>query len=137
LESRLTSLGRVGLAYPGYARFNKVCGFGSKKKAHGLTWGKGGVGLQSHAIRGEVNGSREVFSLVTLYHKSHRHLDPLALRRALKCSYVLYHAIRIHVEERIINGPCWGSMKGSKRLCSMEILVDTSTLRSKGEVTIV
>jgi len=106
LESCLTSLGRVRLTYPSYAGFNEVCGFGSKKEAHGLTWGKGGVGLQSHAIRGEVNGCREVLSLTTLYHQSDRHLDPLTLRRALKCSYVVYHAIMIHVEERIINGPC-------------------------------
>ncbi len=105
MESRLTSLGRVSLAYPGHARLNKVCGFGGKKKAHGLTWGKGGVGLQSHAIRRKVNGCRQVFSLTTLHHKSDRHLDSLTLRRALKCSCVFYHAIRIHVEEWIINGP--------------------------------
>jgi hypothetical protein len=76
-------LGRVHLAYPDYARFNEAVGFGSKKEAHGLARDKGGVGLQSQAMRGEVNGSSEVFSLVTLYHKSHSHLDPLTLRPAL------------------------------------------------------
>jgi hypothetical protein len=76
-------LGRVSLAYPDYARFNEAVGFGSKKEAHGLARGKGGLGLQSQAMEGEVNGSSEVFSLVTLYHKSHSHLDPLTLRRAL------------------------------------------------------
>jgi hypothetical protein len=76
-------LGRVSLAYPDYARFNEAVGFGGKKEAHGLARGKGGVGLQSQTIRGEVNGSGEVFSLVTLYHKSHSHLDPPTLRRAL------------------------------------------------------
>jgi len=48
-----------------------------------LARGKGGVRLQSHAMTGEVNGSSEVFSLVTLYHKSHRYLDPLTLRAVL------------------------------------------------------
>jgi hypothetical protein len=76
-------LGRVSLAYPDYARFDEAVGFGCKKEAHGLARGKGGVRLQSQAIRGEANGSSEVFSLVTLYHKSHSHLDPLTLRRAL------------------------------------------------------
>jgi hypothetical protein len=83
LESCLTSLCRVILAYPDYARFNEAVGFGSKKEAHGLPRSKRGVGLQSQAIRGEVNRSSEVFSLVTLYHKSHSHLDPLTLRRAI------------------------------------------------------
>ena len=65
MESCLTSLGRVSLAYPDYAGFNKAVGVGGKKQAHGLARGKGGVGLQSQAIRGEVNGSADVFSLVT------------------------------------------------------------------------
>ncbi len=82
-ESYLTSLGRVSLAYPDYARFNEAGGIGSKKETHGLAWGKGGVGLQAQAMRGEVNGSSEVFSLVTLHHESHSHLDPLTLRPAL------------------------------------------------------
>jgi len=82
-ESYLTSLGRVSLAYPDYARFNEAGGIGSKKEAHGLAWGKGAVGLQAQAMRGEVNGSSEVLSLVTLHHKSHSHLDPLTLRPAL------------------------------------------------------
>jgi hypothetical protein len=76
-------LGHVSFAYPDYARFNEAIGIGSKKHAHGLAWCKGGVGLQSQAMRGEVNGSSEVFSLVTLYYKSHRYLDPLTLRPAL------------------------------------------------------
>jgi hypothetical protein len=76
-------LGRVSLAYPDYARFDEAVGFGTKKEAHRLAQGKGGLGLQSHAMRGEVNGSSELFSLVTLYHKSHRYLDPLTLRPAL------------------------------------------------------
>jgi hypothetical protein len=80
LESCLTSLGRVSLAYPDYAGFNKAGGFGSKKEAHGLARGKGGVGLQSQAVRGEVNRSSDVFSLVTLYHNSHSHLDTHTLR---------------------------------------------------------
>ena len=84
MESCLTSLGRVSLAHPGYAGFNEAGGFGGKKEAYGLARGKGSVGLQSQAIRGEVNGSSEVFSLVTLYHKSNSHLDPLTLRRAIK-----------------------------------------------------
>jgi len=83
LESCLTSLGRVSLAYPDYAGFNKAVGVGSNKEAQGLARGKGGVGLQSQAIRGEVSGSADVFSLVTLNHKRHSHLDPLTLRRAL------------------------------------------------------
>ena len=82
MKSCLTSLGRVSLAYPDYARFNKAVGLGSKKEAHGLARGKGGVGLQSQAMRGKVNGSSEVFSLVALYNKSHSHLDPLTLRPA-------------------------------------------------------
>ena len=82
MESCLTSLGRVSLAYPDYARFNDAGGFGSKKEAHGLAGGKGGVGLQSQAIRGEVHGRGEVFSLITLYHQSHSHSHPLTLRRA-------------------------------------------------------
>jgi len=56
----------------------------TQKEAYGLARGKGSVGLQSQAIRGEVNGSSEVFSLVTLDHKSNSHLDPLTLRRAIK-----------------------------------------------------
>ena len=76
-------MGRLSLAYPNYARFDEAVGFGSKKEAHGLARGKGGVGLQSQAMRGEVNGSSKVFSLVTLYHESHSHLDPLTLRPAL------------------------------------------------------
>jgi hypothetical protein len=83
LESYLTTLGRVSLAYPDYAGFNDVFGVGSKKEAHGLARGKGGVGLQSQAIRGEVNGSADVLSLVTFYHDSHSHLDTLTLPRAL------------------------------------------------------
>jgi len=83
LESRLAGLGRVSFAYPDYAGLNEEVGVGGKKQAHGLARGKGGVGLQSQAIRGEVNGSADVFSLVTLYHKRHSHLDTLALRRAL------------------------------------------------------
>jgi hypothetical protein len=82
-ESCPVSLGRVSLAYPDYARFNEAVGFGSKKEAHGLARGKGGLGLQSQAMRGEVNGSSEVFSLVTLYYKSHRYLDPFTLRPPL------------------------------------------------------
>jgi hypothetical protein len=82
LESCLTGLGRVRLAYPDYAGFNEAVGVGGKKQAHGLAWGKGGVGLQAQARRGEVNGSADVFSLVTLYHKRHSHLDTLTLRRA-------------------------------------------------------
>jgi hypothetical protein len=76
-------LGRVSLAYPDNARFNEAVGIGSEKEAHRLARGKGGVGLQSQAMRREVNGSREVFSLVTLYHKRHSHLDLLTLRPAL------------------------------------------------------
>jgi hypothetical protein len=76
-------LGRGSLAYPDYARFNEAGGFGSKKEAHGLARGKRGVGLQSQAMRGEVNGISEAFSLVTFYHKSHSHLEPLTLRPAL------------------------------------------------------
>ena len=74
---------RVSLPYPDYARINEAIGIGSKKEAHGLARGKGGVGLQSHAMTGEVNGSSKVFSLVTLYHNSHSYLDPLTLRPAL------------------------------------------------------
>jgi hypothetical protein len=73
----------VSLAYPDYARFNEAGGFGSKKEAHGLARGKRSVGLQSQAMRGEVNGSSEEFSLVTLYHKSHSYLGPRTLRPAL------------------------------------------------------
>jgi hypothetical protein len=83
LESCLTSLGRVSLAYPDYAGFNEAVGVGGKQQAHGLARGKGGVGLQAQAIGGEVNGSTDVFSLLTLYHKRHSHLNPLTLRRAL------------------------------------------------------
>jgi hypothetical protein len=82
LESRLAGLGRVGLAYPDYAGFNEEVGIGGKKQAHGLARGKGGVGLQSQAIGGEVNGSPDVFSLLTFDHHSHSHLNPLTLRRA-------------------------------------------------------
>ena len=83
LESCLTSLGRVSPAYPDYAGFNEVVGVGGKKQAHGLARGKGGVRLQSQAVRGEVNRSADVFSLVTLYHNSHSHLDTLTLGRAV------------------------------------------------------
>jgi hypothetical protein len=76
-------LGRVSAAYPGYARINEAGGFGGKKEAHGLAWGKPDGGLQSQAIRGEVNGGSEVFSLVTLYHKSHRNFDLLPLQQTL------------------------------------------------------
>jgi hypothetical protein len=76
-------LGYVSLSYPDYARLNAVTGIGSKNEAHRLAWCKGGVGFQSQAKRGEVNGSSEVFSLVTLNYKSHRYFDPLALRPAL------------------------------------------------------
>ena len=93
MESCLTSLGRVSLAYPDYARFNDAGGFGSKKEAHGLAGGKGGVGLQSQAIRGEVNGVSEVFSLFTLYYQSHSYFDPLTPQRALNCSYDVRHTI--------------------------------------------
>jgi hypothetical protein len=61
---------------------NAAVGFGSKNEAHGLARGKGGVGLQSHAMTGEINGSSEVFSLVTFYHKRHSYFDPLTLRPA-------------------------------------------------------
>jgi len=83
LESCLTNLGRVNLAYPDYAGFNEAVGVGGKKQAHGLAWGKDGVGLQAQTTRGAVNGSADVFSLVTRYHKRHSHLDPLTLHRAL------------------------------------------------------
>jgi hypothetical protein len=73
---------RVSLAYPDYTRFNIAIGNGRKKEAHGLAGGKGGIGLQSQAVGGEVNGVREVLSLVTLYQKSHSHLDWLTLRPA-------------------------------------------------------
>jgi len=82
LESCLTSLIRVSLAYPDYTRFNIAIGNGRKKEAHGLAWGKGGIGLQSQAVGGEVNGIREVFDLVTLHQESHSHLDRLTLRPA-------------------------------------------------------
>jgi hypothetical protein len=77
-------LGRVSLAHPGYAGFNEAGGFGGKKEAYGLARGKGCFRLQSQAISGEVNGSSEVFSLVTLYQKSNSYLDSLTLRRAIK-----------------------------------------------------
>jgi hypothetical protein len=103
-------LGRVSLAYPDYARFNEAVGFGTKKEAHRLAQGKSDGGLQLQAIRGEVNSSSEVFSLVTLYYKSHSHFDPPTLRPALNWSCVLTHAMRIQVGGWIINGPSWGSM---------------------------
>ena len=109
MESCLTSLGRVSLAYPDYASFSEAGGFGTKKEAHRLAWGKRYVGFQSQAIRGEVNGIGEVLSLVTFYHKNHSRLDPPTLRPALNGLSVVRHAIRIHVGGRIINGPCWGS----------------------------
>ena len=84
MGSCLTSLGRVSLTHPGYAGFSEAGGFGGKKETHGLARGKGCVRLQSQAIRGEVNGSSEVFSLVTFDHESNSHLDPLTLRRAIK-----------------------------------------------------
>jgi len=77
-------LGRVSLAHPSYAGFNEAGGFGGKKEAHRLARGKGYVRLQSQAIRGEVDGSSEVFSLVTLDHKSNSHLDALTLRRTIQ-----------------------------------------------------
>src|ERR1017187_341237 len=84
LESCLTSLGRISLAHPGYAGSNEAGRFGGKKEAYGLARGKVCFRLQSQAISGEVNGSSEVFSLVTLYHESNSHLDPLTLRWAIK-----------------------------------------------------
>jgi hypothetical protein len=78
----LTILGRISLAYPDYARFNEAVGFGTKKEAHTLAQGKGGLGLQTQAMRREVNGIREVLSIVSLYYKSHSHLDPPTLRPA-------------------------------------------------------
>jgi hypothetical protein len=83
LESCLASLGRVSLANPDYAGSNVAVGVGGKKQAHGLARGKGGVGLQAQAIRGEINGSTDEFSLVTFDHDSDSHLDSLSLRRAL------------------------------------------------------
>ena len=83
MESCLTSLGRVSLAYPDYARFNDTGGLGSKKEAHGLALGKGRSGLQTQAMRGEVNGGSEMFSFLTLYYKSHEYLDPFTLPPAL------------------------------------------------------
>jgi len=82
-ESCMTNLGRISLAYPDYARFNEAVGFGTKKEAHRLAQSKGGLGLQTQAIRREVNGISEVLSLVTLDHKCHSHLDPSTLRPAL------------------------------------------------------
>jgi hypothetical protein len=73
-------LRRVSLAHPGHARFNDAPGFGSKKEAHGLALGKGGPELQTQAMRGEVSGISEVFSVVTLDHKRDNHFDPLTLR---------------------------------------------------------
>jgi hypothetical protein len=83
LKSCLTSLSRVSFAHPGDPRSNEVGGFGGKKEAHGLARGKGGMGFQSQSIRGEVKRGTEVFSLVTLDHESHSHLDALASRRAI------------------------------------------------------
>jgi hypothetical protein len=76
-------LRRIGLPYPDYARVNEAIGIGSKKQAHELARGKRDVGLQSHAMKGEINGSREVSGLVTLDHKRHRYADLLTLRPAL------------------------------------------------------
>jgi hypothetical protein len=78
-----------------------------------LAWFKGGVGLQSQAIRREVNGSSEVFSLVTLYYKSHRYLDAGTRRLAFNRSCVVRHPIRLHVGGQIINVPRWG-LRGQK-----------------------
>jgi hypothetical protein len=75
-------LGRLSLAYPDYARFNETGGFGSKKEAHRLALGKRGLGLQTQAIRGQVNGISEVFSVVTFDHKRDSHLDPPTFRPA-------------------------------------------------------
>jgi hypothetical protein len=66
LESCLTSLGRVSLAYPNHTPFNEAGGFGTKEEAHWLAQGKGGLGLQTQPMRGEVNGISEVFGLVPL-----------------------------------------------------------------------
>ena len=103
MESCLASLGGVSPADPDYAGFNEVLSVGGKKEAHGLARGKGGVGFQAQAIRGEINGSTEVFSLFTFYHDSHSHLDPFTLGRALDGWCVVRHAIRVHQEGRIIN----------------------------------
>ena len=81
-ESCLTSFDRVSLTYPDYTRLDEAGGVGAKKEAHGLARSKGGVGLQSQARPGEVNGSSKVCSLVTLEYKNYSHLDTLTLRRA-------------------------------------------------------
>ncbi len=109
-ESCLTSLGRVSRAYPNHVRFNEAGGLGGKEEAHGLARLEGGFGLQSQAMRGEVNGRSEVFSLVTLNRKSHRYLDPFTLRPAFHRPCGVRHATRLHVGGPIINGPRWGLM---------------------------
>jgi hypothetical protein len=113
LKPCLTSLSGVSFAHPGYTRSNEVGGFGGKKEAHGLARGKSGLGLQSQSIRGEVNRSAEVFSRVTLDHKRHSHLDPLAFRRTIYGSWVVEHAIRLHAERRKFNKCHWGTMRAT------------------------
>ena len=99
----MTNLGRIYLPYPHYTRFNEPIGPATKMEAHRLARGKGGFGLQTQPLRGEVNGISKVFSLVTLDHKSHSHLDALTLRPALHCSHVVRHGVRLHLGGRIIN----------------------------------
>ena len=87
-------VGLVSRAYPDHTRFNEAVGFGAKKEAHRLAHGKGGLGMPTQAIRGEVHGIGELFSRFTLNYESNSHLDPPTLRPAFDWSCVFRRAIR-------------------------------------------
>jgi hypothetical protein len=76
-------LRRISLPYPDYPGIDEALGIGSKKQAHQLARGKGGIRSQSQAERGKVNSGSEVFSLVALDHESHSYSDTLTLHPAL------------------------------------------------------